>query len=66
MLIGGGTACRGVDSNLRAIWGSVDVLEEFCIGEQMGGRSTVKDNPVGINERAILFELYLCSITVFV
>ena len=65
-LIGGDTACRGVDRDPRSIWGSVNVLEELSIGEQMDGRPTIKEDPVEINERAALLELGLDSIAVFV
>ena len=65
-LIGGDTARRGVDRNPCSIWGSVDVLEELSIGEQMDGRPTIKEDPVGINEKVTLFELGLDSIAVFV
>ena len=65
-LIGGVTARRGVDRDSCSIWGSVDVLEELPIGEQIDGRPTIKEDPVGINERATLLELGLDSIAVFV
>ena len=48
------------------IRGSVDVLEELSIGEQMDGRSAVKKDLVEINKRAALFELGLYSIAIFI